>query len=98
MDSNGGYQLSWPDTGADPTGVYKDGSLGYLAWNGFPINNMQEGAAVARHQGQMNVIYCDGHSKNVSLTFLVSPEQRSRNTDGSLNANGYLRQFTPADD
>lgn len=97
-DGNGSYQISWPDVNNDPEVVGKDGSIGYLSWKGHGIGDMQEGAVVDRHQGMTNVIYCDGHSKNISLTTLISPEERTRNTDGSLNPNGYLRQFTPADD
>ena len=97
-DSNGSYQISWPDTNSDPVSVQKAGSMSYICWDGHDVNDKQEGAVVARHQGMTNVIYCDGHSKAVSLTFLISPEQRSKNADGTLNPNGYLRQFTPADD
>jgi prepilin-type N-terminal cleavage/methylation domain-containing protein/prepilin-type processing-associated H-X9-DG protein len=97
-DGNGAYQVSWPNLNDDPEVVGKEGSLGYLSWKGRGIGDMTEGAVVDRHQGMTNAIYCDGHSKAVALSFLISPEQRTRNIDGSLNPNGYLRQFTPADD
>ena len=98
MDGNGSYQFSWPNLDQDPERVEKEGSLGYLSWKGRGIGDMQEGAVVDRHTGLSNAIYCDGHAKNVSLSFLVSPEERTRKVDGSLDPNGYLRQFTPADD
>ena len=102
MDGNGSYQVSWPDINADPEKVIGTGSPKFIAWNRFntidqdPIK--QEGAMIDRHQGQSNAIYCDGHAKNVALSYLISPDQRTRNADGSLNPNGFLRQFTPADD
>ncbi len=102
MDSNGSYQISWPDAGADPDVIKTSGTAKFIAWNKFNgINDndlKQEGAVVDRHQGQTNVIYCDGHAKNVSLSFLISLDQRVPNADGTKNPNGLLRQFTPADD
>ncbi|RYF58757.1 MAG: prepilin-type N-terminal cleavage/methylation domain-containing protein, partial [Cytophagaceae bacterium] len=57
-DGNGSYQISWPDTGADPETIKSSGSLKYISWqNGSDVNNMQEGAVIQRHQGQLNVIY-----------------------------------------
>lgn len=97
-DGNGCYQFSWPDTGADPVEVKKEGSIGYLSWDGKGIGDRIEGAIIDRHQGMTNVIYCDGHSKSVALSYLIAPEQRARKIDGSLDPNGYIRQFTPADD
>jgi len=97
-DSNGGYQISWPDTGADPESVQKAGSIDYLCWNGHDINDKQEGAVVDRHHGMTNLIYCDGHAKAVALTFLISLDQRTKKADGTPDPNGYLRQFTPGDD
>jgi prepilin-type N-terminal cleavage/methylation domain-containing protein/prepilin-type processing-associated H-X9-DG protein len=97
-DGNGSYQVSWPNTAEDPDTIKKAGGISYIGWNSRDINDKQEGAVVDRHQGMTNVIYCDGHAKNVSLSYLMSAEQRTRNVDGTLNSNGYLRQFTPADD
>jgi len=97
-DGNGAYQLSWPDTGSDPEAVQTVGSSKYIAWKGHNNNDKQEGSLVDRHQGQTNVIYCDGHAKNIALSFLLSLDQRTKNADGSANPNGYIRQFTPADD
>ena len=97
-DSNGSYQVSWPNVDEDPEAVLSSGSLKYICWKGHDVNDKQEGAVVDRHQGKTNVIYCDGHAKSVGLDFLISPEERTRNVDGSLNPNGYLRQFTPGDD
>jgi len=99
MDGNGSYQISWPDTGADPETIKSVGSLKYISWqNGSDINNMQEGAVIQRHQGQLNVIYCDGHAKNIALSFLMGLDQRSKNASGAVDPNGYIRQFTPMDD
>jgi prepilin-type N-terminal cleavage/methylation domain-containing protein/prepilin-type processing-associated H-X9-DG protein len=98
MDGNGSYQVSWPDINGDPTSVGKSGNLEYLSWNGYGAANKQEGAIIGRHQGMANVIYCDGHAKNVALSFLMSPDQRTKNLDGTPNPNGWIRQFTPADD
>ena len=102
MDSNGSYQISWPDGPSDPKTIYKSGTAKFIAWTQFTDINQngikQEGAVVDRHQGQTNVIYCDGHAKNVSLSYLISVDQRVKNADGTPNPNGLLRQFTPADD
>ena len=99
MDGNGSYQISWPDTNSDPKTVTPNGGVPYVCWNGgSDINNAQEGAIVARHQGRVNATYCDGHSKTFALTELISPDGRERNPNGTLNPNGYIRQLTPADD
>jgi len=96
-DGNGSYQLSWPDKGADPGLVpdKRDG-MDFISWQG--INNTQEGAMVSRHQGMSNVIYCDGHAKSVSLKTLCALSERTKDASGNPDPNGYLRQFTPADD
>ena len=95
-DGSGCYQISWPDTGADPVTVQTDGDVSYLCWNGHDIHDKVEGAIVDRHQGRTNVIYCDGHSKNLQLTTLLA--DRTKLPDGTVDPNGYLRQFTPGDD
>jgi prepilin-type N-terminal cleavage/methylation domain len=96
MDGNGSYQVSWPNTAEDPEAIQKAGDVNYLCWKGRNIGDKQEGAIVDRHQGNSNVIYCDGHAKNVALTTLLN--DRTKAPDGSVDPNGYLRQFTPADD
>lgn len=89
MDGNGSYQLSWPDIPNQPTTVRKTaGGTQYICWTTVDINNKQEGAAVARHQGSMNIIFCDGHSKNMTLTYILS----------QVSSAGYLKLFTPGDD
>jgi len=95
-DGNGSYQISWPDLGGDPTQVESSGSVHFISWNGIGINNKQEGAVVDRHNGRLNVIYTDGHSKSVDLKTLLN--DRTKLSDGTVDPNGYLRQFTPNDD
>ncbi|MBC8102078.1 MAG: prepilin-type N-terminal cleavage/methylation domain-containing protein [Cytophagales bacterium] len=97
-DGNGSYQFCWENVNVDPEQVLKEGDVNYIIWKGKALTDLQEGAIVDRHQGMSNVIYCDGHAKNVSLSFLISTDQRTKNTDGTPNPNGYLRQFTIADD
>jgi prepilin-type N-terminal cleavage/methylation domain-containing protein/prepilin-type processing-associated H-X9-DG protein len=96
MDGNGSYQVSWPDLGNDPVTVQTSGSVKYLCWNGHNIGDKQEGAVVDRHAGMSNLIYCDGHSKAVALSTLLN--DRTKLANGTVDPNGYLRQFTPADD
>lgn len=98
MDGNGSYQVSWGNVDTDP--VYNTvptaNGVPYLSWINIGINNRQEGAVVGRHAGMTNVICCDGHSKAMTLSFLNN--ERTKNADGSVNQNGYLKWFTPADD
>jgi prepilin-type N-terminal cleavage/methylation domain-containing protein/prepilin-type processing-associated H-X9-DG protein len=96
MDGNGSYQVSWPNLADDPDAVYTSGSVKYLCWRGRNINDRQEGAIVDRHAGMSNIIYCDGHAKAVALSFLLN--DRTKLANGTVDPNGYLRQFTPADD
>ena len=55
---------------------------------GGPLN---EGALVERHQGHLNVVWCDGHASNATLDRLTQPA-----LDGSTK--GAYRYFTNPDD
>lgn len=96
MDSNGSYQISWPNLDNDPDTVSVAGGLHYVAWKGFDPNSKHEGAIIDRHQGRINAIYCDGHAKSVDLKAIVA--DRTKLADGTVDPNGWLRQFTPEDD
>ncbi|MBC8140615.1 MAG: DUF1559 domain-containing protein [Armatimonadetes bacterium] len=98
MDGNGSYQFAWPNQNEDPEVIRKNADISYLCNKFTDENNLQEGAIIDRHQGRTNAIYCDGHAKSVTLSFLMSADQRTRNDDGTANPNGFIRQFTPADD
>ena len=99
VDGNGSYQISFPNRNEDPDVVRNSGSIQFLAWTIQDItgdNCKQEGAVVGRHQGRTNVIFCDGHSKNETLDAIV--KDRTKLADGTIDPNGWLRQFTPNDD
>ncbi|MBC7806940.1 MAG: DUF1559 domain-containing protein [Akkermansiaceae bacterium] len=98
-DGNGCYQFAWPNVNEDPVQIRSEGGSKFLCGAFFNVNNKNEGAIVDRHQGRLNVVYCDGHAKNISLEFLMSPEQRTKLPDGTPDLDrGFIRQLTPADD
>ncbi|MBC8134830.1 MAG: DUF1559 domain-containing protein [Fibrella sp.] len=98
VDGNGAFQVSWPNTNNDPVQVETANGAKYLGWHGVGSNDKREGTIVDRHQGRSNVIYCDGHAKNIALLTLLSPDERTKLANGNPDPNGYIRQFTPADD
>ena len=86
-DGNGGYQISWPNTG-DQGQIRDLGNGRVLSWK--PVTDgayLQEGGVVERHLETTNVLYTDGHVKSLKLNALVAQ-----------NAAGYRVAFTPADD
>jgi len=99
VDGNGTYQVAWPNLNEDPTVVKEAAGIKYLCINNlnWTDNNLKtEGAVVDRHQGRTNMIYLDSHAKNAAIDQLL--RDRTKNADGSINPNGFIRPFTPAED
>jgi prepilin-type N-terminal cleavage/methylation domain-containing protein/prepilin-type processing-associated H-X9-DG protein len=70
-DGDGGYQFDWP--GTNPAIV--PGADGVQTWgsavlNGG-VNSRQDSSLSARHTGMINVLWCDGHAKSMTLSALM---------------------------
>jgi prepilin-type N-terminal cleavage/methylation domain-containing protein/prepilin-type processing-associated H-X9-DG protein len=83
LEGDGAYQCAIPN-GSSGWRNYsvRNINLGVVGRSAFAItgaNNVEnlEGAIVARHQNRVNVIWCDGHAKNMDV--------RSMITTGTLN-------------
>lgn len=86
-EGDGSYQCAWPDIPSQPTiSARKPRTLGING--GFdPL----EGAHVERHQGHIDVIWCDTHAKAVTLDTLTQKATTGPTT-------GAYRYFTIEDD
>ena len=85
FSADGFNVLSLASAGEGP-GQFADTAPPLDTWHGYP----KLGNLVARHNGQCNVLYCDGHVKATRLDYIDS--QKSNLTD----TNGYtvLSMFT----
>ncbi len=58
------------------------------------VNPPQIDRMVARHSGLVNVIYCDGHAKAISLESIANPQK----SGGTMIEDGTITAFTVEDD
>ncbi len=79
-DGNGSFQVAWPDINAQPQ-INRTVSPRVLGLNGG--NDPHEGAWVERHQGKINVIFCDGHAKSMSLDTMTELAPAGTQTAGA---------------
>ena len=87
-EGDGSFQCAWPSIGGQPT-VSIGKTPRTLGINGG--NDPLEGALVERHQKHIDVVWCDGHAKAVSLDTLTQ-----KATSGPTI--GAYRYFTIEDD
>ena len=89
MDANGSFQCAWPNISSEPkiNNTVSPRTLGFQGGGG-PLN---EGALVERHQGHLNVVWCDGHASSASLDKLTEPAVTGP-------TKGAYRYFTIEDD
>ena len=81
-DGNGSFQVAWPDIPSQP-GISLVNGIRQLGLNGG--NDKHEGAYVERHQGKLNVIFCDGHAKSMSLDTLTQKAATGLPTAGAYS-------------
>lgn len=87
-DGNGGFQVAWPNIGAQPViNQVKPRRLGLNNGTDF-----HEGAWVERHQEKVNVIWADGHVNSISLDKMVDK------APAGLTTAGAYRNLTVEDD
>lgn len=80
-DGEGSYQFDWPNT--NPAIVTQSG---VRTWGS---GNLGDGSASERHQKMVNVIWCDGHAKAMSLDALSATKTVKNNT-GTWTISPYL--------
>ncbi|WP_309706843.1 H-X9-DG-CTERM domain-containing protein, partial [Armatimonas sp.] len=75
MEGNGGFQVAWSNIQNQPRTIAQ--------WNGYQVLSLvpstnqptffREGGITARHQGRLNVVWCDGHAGTIDLRRLMTP-------------------------
>ena len=60
-------------------------------WHGYP----KLGNLVARHNGLLNVLWCDGHVKTVSLDYLTSKPSNIATTNGAVIYSPFTVEADP---
>jgi prepilin-type N-terminal cleavage/methylation domain-containing protein/prepilin-type processing-associated H-X9-DG protein len=80
-DGAGSYQFDWPL--GNPTIVMQSG---VRTWGS---GNLTDGSLAERHQGMVNVIWCDGHAKAMKLETLAATKTVT-NATGTWTISPYL--------
>ncbi len=76
LEGDGSFQAAVPNIGWHNTiknNYNTRGKLGRSLYPAQPAGEWLEGAVVARHNGRVNIMWCDGHAKNFDVRTLLTP-------------------------
>lgn len=82
-DGEGSYQFDWPFGNPVPTGT--QGSL--QTWGS---GNLGDGSLAVRHTTFVNLLWCDGHAKSMSLSQLMTTKTVTSSTGTTETISPYL--------
>lgn len=74
LEGDGSYQCAVPNTdwhNTIETNFRNTGKFGRSLYPAQPSGEWLEGAVTFRHQGRSNVIWCDGHAKNLDFNSMI---------------------------
>ena len=83
VDGEGGFQFDWSDTNPAPV----------TAANGVQTlggGDLQNGSMAARHSGLVGVLWCDGHTKAMSITELMTTRTVTSKVGARKTVSPYL--------